>query len=85
VLWHIPCETLGEENSTNQMGGGHMNALAHKSRLDSRHSDELSAFTSSLYDLIEAISDEVEPGEDQLVCATVLSLMKSGKIKRAYN
>ena len=60
-----------------------MNPLAHKPKSDSSSSEKLPAFTCTLYDLIEAISDEIEPREDHLVCATVLWLMASGRIKRA--
>ena len=36
---------------------------------------------TTLYDLIEAISDEVQPGEESLLTDVVLHLLDSGKIK----
>jgi hypothetical protein len=60
-----------------------MNALTHKPRFDWNYIEKLPGVTCTLYDLIEAISGETEPGEDYLVCATVLSLAQCGKIKRA--
>jgi hypothetical protein len=36
---------------------------------------------TTLYDLIEAISAEVEPGEDDLIIATVMHLLNSGRVK----
>jgi hypothetical protein len=38
---------------------------------------------TTLYDLIAAISEEVAPGEDHLVTATVVHLMNSGQVKFA--
>lgn len=39
------------------------------------------AITTSLYDLVAAISDEVGPNEDYLVTATVMHLLQSGRVK----
>ena len=36
---------------------------------------------TTLYDLIEAISAEVKPDEEDLVVATIVHLLASGKIK----
>jgi len=36
---------------------------------------------TSLYDLIEAISDELEPGEDKLVPETIQHLFDSGQAR----
>jgi hypothetical protein len=36
---------------------------------------------TTLYELVEAISDEVEPGEDDLIIATVVHLLNSGRVK----
>jgi hypothetical protein len=36
---------------------------------------------TSLYELIEAISEEVKPGEDELVAETVLHLFETGQAK----
>ncbi len=37
--------------------------------------------TTSLYDLVAAISDEVGPNEDDLMTATVVHLLQSGRVK----
>jgi hypothetical protein len=39
------------------------------------------AITTSLYDLVAAISDEVGPNEDDLVTATVMHILQSGRVK----
>lgn len=44
---------------------------------------EVSTIHTTLYDLIEAISAEVAPGEDDLVTATLVHLINSGRIKFA--
>ncbi len=36
---------------------------------------------TTLYELIEAIGKEVEPGEDRLVTETVLDLVDTGQVK----
>jgi hypothetical protein len=36
--------------------------------------------TTTLYDLIAALQEAVEPGEDGLVVATVVSMMRAGRI-----
>jgi len=36
---------------------------------------------TTLYELIAAISEEVQPGEDQLVVETVLDLLNTGQVK----
>ena len=36
---------------------------------------------TTLYDLIEAISAEVNPNEEDLVVATIVHLLASGKVK----
>jgi hypothetical protein len=46
------------------------------------HPDTNSIHTT-LYDLIAAISEEVAPGEEHLVTATVVHLMNSGQVKFA--
>jgi hypothetical protein len=38
--------------------------------------------TTTLYDLIAALQEVVEPGEDVLVVATVVSLLRAGRIRR---
>lgn len=37
--------------------------------------------TTTLYDLIAALQEVVEPGEDRLVVATVVSMMRAGHIR----
>lgn len=37
--------------------------------------------TTSLYDLIAAIGDEVGPNEEELVTATVTHILQSGRVK----
>jgi hypothetical protein len=44
---------------------------------------EVSSIHTTLYDLIEAISAEVAPGEDDLVTATLVHLINSGRLKFA--
>ena len=38
--------------------------------------------TTTLYDLIAALQEVVEPGEDRLVVATVVSMLRAGRIRR---
>jgi hypothetical protein len=64
-----------------EKGEGEMNALAHVMDTMTPDLQETGTTTSSLYDLIEAISEEVRPGEDELIVEAVLNLMKSGQIK----
>jgi hypothetical protein len=42
---------------------------------------ESTTITTTLYDLIEAVSAEVDPGEDDLIIATVMHLLNSGRVK----
>jgi hypothetical protein len=44
------------------------------------HSD-VSPIHTTLYDLIEALSQEVGPGEDHLVTAALVHLINSGGVK----
>ena len=44
-------------------------------------SAEPTTVETTLYDLIDAISAEVEPGEDDLIIATVVHLLNSGRVK----
>jgi hypothetical protein len=46
------------------------------------HPDRNSTYTT-LYDLIEAISEQVAPDEDQLVTATLVHLINSGQVRFA--
>lgn len=36
---------------------------------------------TTLYDLIEAINDEIGPDEEQLVVATVVHLLQTGRVR----
>ena len=58
-----------------------MKALAHVMDTMTPDLHRAATRTSTLYDLIAAISDEAEPGEEGLILEAVLGLMKSGKIK----
>ena len=42
---------------------------------------EPTTVATTLYELVEAISAEVEPGEDDLIIATVVHLLNSGRVK----
>ena len=48
--------------------------------LKTKHS-KLTHINTTLYELIEAISDEVQPEEDKLVSETVLHLLNSNRIR----
>ena len=49
---------------------------------DLTHTERESAMVkTTLYDLIDAIRTEVAPDEDELVVATVLYLMQSGRMR----
>ena len=41
----------------------------------------LTTVETTLYDLIEAIGDQVQPGEDRLVVEAVLDLIDTGQVK----
>ena len=42
---------------------------------------KLTAVKTTLYELIGAINDAVQPGEDRLVVETVLDLLETGQVK----
>lgn len=44
-----------------------------------------SSVRTTLYDLIEAIGEEVPPGEERLVAEIVMHLFESGQIKFLYD
>jgi hypothetical protein len=46
-----------------------------------RTNPELSATKITLYELIDVISEEVQPGDDQLVAEVVLHLFETGQAK----
>ncbi len=37
--------------------------------------------TTTLYELVEAISEELEPGEDWMISAALVDLTKTGRIR----
>ena len=45
------------------------------------HQESCAVHTFTLEELIKAVSEEVEPGEDQLVAEVVLHLLDTGRIK----
>jgi hypothetical protein len=58
-----------------------MNALAQKRGIFGLDFPEASAIRTTLYDLIDAMTDEAEPNDEGLIVAAVLDLTESGKIK----
>lgn len=62
-----------------------MQALAYKSKMMDAEVIEKVTINTMLYDLIEAISEEIEPGEDELIVPVVLDLIKSGRLKWKRN
>lgn len=58
-----------------------MNSLAHALQELTSDLPVASSIGWTLYDLIEAISEEVLPGKEGLVVAAVSDLAKSGNIK----
>lgn len=62
-----------------------MKTSAHVWQAPNIESRRAISIKSTLYDLIEAISDEVEQGEENLITASVLDLIESGKIKFIMN
>jgi hypothetical protein len=58
-----------------------MNALTQKRVTSGLDSLEASAVRTTLYDLIDAMTDGTEPADEGLIVAAVLDLTQSGKIK----
>ena len=58
-----------------------MNALAQKRKIFGLDFPEASTVRTTLYDLIEAMTDGVEATDEGLIVAAVLDLTESGKIK----
>ena len=58
-----------------------MNALAQRSKNRCQDYPEASAVRTTLYDLIEAMTDEAEPTDEGLIVAAVFDLTESGKAK----
>jgi hypothetical protein len=62
-----------------------MQALAYKTEMMDSDLSEKTTINITLYDLIEAISEEIEPGENELIVPVVLDLIESGRVKRKRN
>jgi hypothetical protein len=60
----------------------HLEVSTAHTTLEQPHS-EVSTIHTTLYDLIEALSQEVGPGEDHLVTAALVHLINSGEVKFA--
>ena len=60
----------------------HLEVSTVHTTLEQPHS-EVSTIHTTLYDLIEALSQEVGPGEDHLVTAALVHLINSGEVKFA--
>lgn len=58
-----------------------MEAIAHDLHMEETIHPELSIIETTLYDLIEAIHDEVEPEQDLMVTEIVLDLIDTCKIR----
>ena len=58
-----------------------MQGMAQTSLVVDPERSGLSIVKTTLYELIEAISEEAHPGEDRLVAETVLDLLDKGKIR----
>jgi hypothetical protein len=60
-----------------------MNESAHDLQAVNSGLPEAHTIHCTHYDLIEAISEEVEPGEERLIVTTVLDLIELGKVRCA--
>jgi len=58
-----------------------MEALAYAHRQMDLYCPTAITNRSTLYDLIEAIEDEIEQGEEELIAPVVLDLIESHKVK----
>ena len=58
-----------------------MEAMAQSFDTVEQAPSELTTDKTTLYDLIEAISDQVQPEEDLLVVEAVLDLIDTGQVK----
>jgi hypothetical protein len=75
-LWLRPYE-----NALLAQGEDSMHTSGHSFAVQAGHHATPTAIETTLYDLIAAISEEVDPAEDDLVTATVVHLMNSGRVK----
>ena len=62
-------------------GGPAMQALAYKEKAKNRGSGGVEPIKTSLYGLISSIRDALGPGEEDLVVAVVLDLIRPGRAK----
>jgi len=76
-----PALSIGGVFGWGRKEGDIMNAWANTAEAGNLDFPRKRTIRTTLYELIEAIEDEVKPGEEELVTATVLDLMESGKIK----
>jgi hypothetical protein len=51
-------------------------------KISGREDEAPATITTTLYDLIAALQEVVHPGEEALVVATVVSLLRAGQIRR---
>lgn len=58
-----------------------MEAMAQSFDTVEQASPELTTDKTTMYELIEAISDQVQPEEDRLVVEAVLDLIDTGQVK----
>jgi predicted HTH domain antitoxin len=58
-----------------------MQAKALKLPIRASNNPRSTCVKATLYELIDAISDEVQPAEDRLVAEVVIDLFETGKIK----
>jgi hypothetical protein len=56
-----------------------MKALAHTLTVAGSEFQKTTTVKTTLYDLIDAISSEIHPGEENLISATVFHLLSFGK------
>ena len=56
-----------------------MQSMAGSFRAEEPAHPGLTTMKTTVYELIEAVSEEVQPGEDWLVAGTVLHLFETGK------
>jgi hypothetical protein len=62
-----------------------MNALAAQQESKDRRCSRSRMNRCTLYDLVEAMCDETQPGEDHLVTEAVLDLFRTGRIRLHKN
>ena len=58
-----------------------MQSMAQTFPISNPAQSSLTTFKTTLYELIEAIAEEIKPEEERLVTETVLHLFETGKVK----